>query len=350
MEAVTIRDCYSTSYNELSLHAGAQILILSKERNNSYSAEYEGNVGIVKQENFIFKKPHAFYKDDMIRRDCESFLMYKEEGTFVIRLSSNSTSGFCLSVKYGDGVNHFKIYRDGNSGKFFILNEQFPSLNKLINYHSSHSVSRNYTLYLNYGEEDEPEPQPVIPNLPTHYVPSQPISPTRSNNYSMMPAIQPAIQNLPNNSFNFQPPQLSQFPPVQQPTFSSVNRVGKTNSSNISNLLNIFDQNPPSSNIKSNNFAQRNQAFNNPPFPNLTESPIPPNFKPPPVPKPRPIYPTYKALYDYTAADVDELTLCTGDILEIIEMYDGSSDWWKARKYDTHEEGLVPRNYIESCD
>lgn len=50
-----------------------------------------------------------------------------------------------------------------------------------------------------------------------------------------------------------------------------------------------------------------------------TSKPIPGGGKPRPPMKPKPVLPKCKALYDYTAQDLDELSFKEGDIIEIVK-------------------------------
>ena len=54
---------------------------------------------------------------------------------------------FVISVKCGDGVQHFKVLRDAQ-GKFFLWVVKFNSLNELVEYHHSASVSRYSTIIM----------------------------------------------------------------------------------------------------------------------------------------------------------------------------------------------------------
>ena len=47
--------------------------------------------------------------------------------------------------RYGDGVQHFKVLRDGG-GKYFLWVAKFNSLNELVDYHRTSSVSRTNTI------------------------------------------------------------------------------------------------------------------------------------------------------------------------------------------------------------
>jgi myosin-1 len=71
--------------------------------------------------------------------------------------------------------------------------------------------------------------------------------------------------------------------------------------------------------------------------------PVPGAGRPKPNPKPVIVYPQCKALYDYDARDVDELSLREGDIVDILQEHDGG--WWRGKLKG--KEGLFPANYVE---
>lgn len=49
--------------------------------------------------------------------------------------------------RFGGSVQHFKVLRDG-AGKYFLWVVKFNSLNQLVDYHRTSSVSRTQTIYL----------------------------------------------------------------------------------------------------------------------------------------------------------------------------------------------------------
>ena len=49
--------------------------------------------------------------------------------------------------RYGDDVQHFKVLRD-NAGKYFLWVVKFDSLNELVRYHKTTSISRSQVIFL----------------------------------------------------------------------------------------------------------------------------------------------------------------------------------------------------------
>lgn len=54
---------------------------------------------------------------------------------------------FLALFRYGNDVQHFKVLRDG-AGKYFLWVVKFSSLNELVEYHRTTSVSRNQQIFL----------------------------------------------------------------------------------------------------------------------------------------------------------------------------------------------------------
>eukprot|EP00096_Caligus_rogercresseyi_P005447 TRINITY_DN208_c1_g2_i1.p1 TRINITY_DN208_c1_g2~~TRINITY_DN208_c1_g2_i1.p1 ORF type:complete len:212 (+),score=63.64 TRINITY_DN208_c1_g2_i1:258-893(+) len=147
MEAVAKHDFSATAEDELSFRKGQVLKVLNIEDDkNWYRAECGGKEGLIPS-NYIDMKPHGWYYSRMTRATAEKLLSNKHEGAFVIRVSESSPGDFSLSVKCGDGVQHFKVLRDGG-GKFFLWVVKFNSLNELVEYHYSASVSRSQDIKL----------------------------------------------------------------------------------------------------------------------------------------------------------------------------------------------------------
>lgn len=74
-------------------------------------------------------------------------------------------------------------------------------------------------------------------------------------------------------------------------------------------------------------------------------------FQPPPPraaaqpPPPAPSGPKYIAVYDYTAADEDEISFNEGDEIVDVEVID--EGWMEGRVKGTSRKGMLPSNYVE---
>ncbi|XP_076331048.1 growth factor receptor-bound protein 2 [Tachypleus tridentatus] len=147
MEAISKHDFTATADDELSFCKGQILKVLNVENDmNWYRAELDGAEGLIPS-NYIEMKKHDWYYGRITRADAEKLLLNKHEGAFLIRVSESSPGDFSLSVKCGDGVQHFKVLRD-SQGKFFLWVVKFNSLNELVEYHRSASVSRSQDIKL----------------------------------------------------------------------------------------------------------------------------------------------------------------------------------------------------------
>ncbi|CAG0903338.1 unnamed protein product [Darwinula stevensoni] len=147
MEAVAKHDFNATADDELSFRKNQVLKILNMEDDmNWYKAELEGREGLVPS-NYIEMRPHDWYYGRITRADAERLLQNKHEGAFLVRVSESSPGDFSLSVKCGDGVQHFKVLRDPQC-KFFLWVTKFSSLNELVDYHRSTSISRSQVVML----------------------------------------------------------------------------------------------------------------------------------------------------------------------------------------------------------
>lgn len=55
----------------------------------------------------------------------------------------------------------------------------------------------------------------------------------------------------------------------------------------------------------------------------------------------------YRAIYDYVAQDVDEVSFCEGDVIYEVESID--SGWMTGRVERTGKTGMLPANYVEKA-
>ncbi|CAK9834188.1 Growth factor receptor-bound protein 2, partial [Anthophora retusa] len=147
MEAIAKHDFTATAEDELSFRRSQILKIINMEDDmNWYRAELDNREGLIPS-NYIEMKNHDWYYGRITRADAERLLMNKHEGAFLIRISESSPGDFSLSVKCSDGVQHFKVLRDAQ-GKFFLWVVKFNSLNELVEYHRTASVSRSQDVKL----------------------------------------------------------------------------------------------------------------------------------------------------------------------------------------------------------
>tara|TARA_B110000483_G_scaffold235956_1_gene308296 strand:- start:2 stop:682 length:681 start_codon:yes stop_codon:yes gene_type:complete len=151
MEAIASHNFDATSPDELSFRKGSILKVINKEDENWYNVEQNGSVGFVPS-NYLNMRPNSWFHGRISRVLSEyKLLNCNKEGSFLVRESENSPGGFSLSVRVhnrtGIHVQHFKVLRD-DSGKYFIWLIKFNSLNELIEYHKTYSVSRTDDIFL----------------------------------------------------------------------------------------------------------------------------------------------------------------------------------------------------------
>ncbi|KAL5019055.1 hypothetical protein ScPMuIL_004777 [Solemya velum] len=155
MEAIARHTFEASAHDELSFKTGTVLKVLIKDDDATwYKAEMDGKEGFVPS-NYIKMKPHPWYSGKLSRAEAEERLLDRDgrgsliqpEGAFLVRDRENAPIDFTLSVKVGDGVQHFRVLRDG-AGKYFLWVVKFNSLNQLVEYHRTSSVSRSQHILL----------------------------------------------------------------------------------------------------------------------------------------------------------------------------------------------------------
>ncbi|XP_058848301.1 growth factor receptor-bound protein 2-A isoform X3 [Acipenser ruthenus] len=115
-------------------------------------------------------KAHPWFFGKIPRAKAEEMLnKQRHDGAFLIRESESAPGDFSLSVKFGNDVQHFKVLRDG-AGKYFLWVVKFNSLNELVDYHRSTSVSRNQQIFLR-DIEQVPQVRDTCPSSLSECVP-----------------------------------------------------------------------------------------------------------------------------------------------------------------------------------
>lgn len=95
-----------------------------------------------------------WYQPDMPRENVPGFLINKEIGSFVIRLSSSCKNCFALSIRVPyfanqNGVAHYLITKNNNGFKLKGVDKEFKSLKSLITHYSVMQEILPVTLNLN---------------------------------------------------------------------------------------------------------------------------------------------------------------------------------------------------------
>uniref|UniRef100_A0A8C5YUF1 Adapter protein GRID n=1 Tax=Marmota marmota marmota TaxID=9994 RepID=A0A8C5YUF1_MARMA len=141
MEAVAKFDFLASGEDELSFHTGDVLKV-----EEWFKAELGSQEGYVPK-NFIDIQFPEWFHEGLSRHQAENLLMGKEVGFFIIRASQSSPGDFSISVRHEDDVQHFKVMRD-NKGNYFLWTEKFPSLNKLVDYYRTTSISKQKQIFL----------------------------------------------------------------------------------------------------------------------------------------------------------------------------------------------------------
>ncbi|KAM7180188.1 GRB2-related adapter protein 2 isoform 1-T2 [Macrochelys suwanniensis] len=154
MEAIAKFDFNASGEDELSFRAGDILKILSSQE-EWYRAELRSHEGFVPK-NFIDIHIPIWFNEGISRHEAENLLMSKEVGSFIIRASQNSPGDFSISVRHEDDVQHFRVMRD-TKGNYYLWTEKFQSLNKLVDYYKTSSISRQKLIFLRDGSQEEKE-------------------------------------------------------------------------------------------------------------------------------------------------------------------------------------------------
>lgn len=149
MECLAKFDFHATAADELSFRKNQLLKVLNLgDDKNWCRAEVDGRQGLIPK-NYVEMKPHRWYHGKISRIKAEQMLSNPSypDGAFLVRDSEGTPGDFSISVKCSDGVQHYKILKDG-SGKFFIWVVKFNSINEVVEYHRQQSVSRTQTILL----------------------------------------------------------------------------------------------------------------------------------------------------------------------------------------------------------
>lgn len=145
MEATGKYDFSATAGDELSFRKGDVIKILGTN-DDWFRAEINGMEGFVPR-NYIVTTFPSWYKENTSRQSAQDELMCQPIGAFIIRGSQSSPGDFSISVRHENDVQHFKVMRD-RQGRYYLWSEMFTSLNKLVDYYTHNSISKQSRVFL----------------------------------------------------------------------------------------------------------------------------------------------------------------------------------------------------------
>ncbi|XP_066563208.1 GRB2-related adapter protein 2a [Amia ocellicauda] len=283
MEATGKFDFSATAEDELSFRKGDILKILGTQE-DWFKAELHGHEGFVPR-NYIERRVPSWFQENASRLSAEETLMSREVGAFLIRGSQSSPGDFSISVRHETDVQHFKVMKDGK-GNYFLWSEKFPSLNKLVDFYKSTSISKQKQIYLRDGSRDE----------------SGPAQHQQGKRGSHEERALPQFAGLPNSAAHRR---ASDLPPTQMKRPSLEERAHT--------LGPIPSSAPPS--------RRQSETLPHPSTREMLQ---------------------VRALYDFTAEENDELGFRGGDIIEVLDRSDSS--WWRGRLRG--RVGLFPSNYI----
>lgn len=152
MEGKALHDFNASNNEELTFRKGNVLKVINTDDDiNWYTAELDGKTGFIPS-NYLEMQPFDWYHGKISRLEAESRLMACTfDNAFLVRESESAPGTFSLSVRVqnraGTNVQHFKILKD-ESLKYFLWVMKFNSLNELINYHKTQSVSRSEDIFL----------------------------------------------------------------------------------------------------------------------------------------------------------------------------------------------------------
>ncbi|KAF3846890.1 hypothetical protein F7725_003968, partial [Dissostichus mawsoni] len=146
----------TTADDELSFKRGEVLKVLNEECDqNWYKAELNGKDGFIPK-NYIEMKAHPWFFGKIPRAKAEEMLNKQRHDGPSSSERARAHRETSLSL-FGNDVQHFKVLRDG-AGKYFLWVVKFNSLNELVDYHRSTSVSRNQQIFLRDIEQAPQHP------------------------------------------------------------------------------------------------------------------------------------------------------------------------------------------------
>uniref|UniRef100_A0A8C9QQT7 Adapter protein GRID n=1 Tax=Spermophilus dauricus TaxID=99837 RepID=A0A8C9QQT7_SPEDA len=319
MEAVAKFDFLASGEDELSFHTGDVLKILSNQE-EWFKAELGSQEGYVPK-NFIDIQFPEWFHEGLSRHQAENLLMGKEVGFFIIRASQSSPGDFSISVRHEDDVQHFKVMRD-NKGNYFLWTEKFPSLNKLVDYYRTTSISKQKQIFLrdrtreDQGHRGNSLERRSQGSLHLSGAVGEEIRPSMNRKLSDHPPPPPSQYHQ-----HQQPP--PQYPTGPQPPPQRYQQHHHLHQERRGGSLDINDGHCGEGSEV--NAALMHRRHTDPAQLQLAGR-----------------VRWARALYDFEALEDDELGFHSGEVVEVLDSSNPS--WWTGRLHN--KLGLFPANYV----
>ncbi|XP_006865321.1 PREDICTED: GRB2-related adapter protein 2 [Chrysochloris asiatica] len=321
MEAIAKFDFTASGEDELSFHSGDVMKILSNQE-EWFKAELGSQEGYVPK-NFIDIQFPEWFHEGLSRHQAENLLMGKEVGFFIIRASQSSPGDFSISVRHEDDVQHFKVMRD-NKGNYFLWTEKFPSLNKLVDFYRTTSISKQKQIFLrDRSREDQGHRGNSLDRRP-------------QGGPHLSGAVGEEIRPSMNRKLSDHPPSLSKrFHQHQQPPPQYPSATQQPQPRYLQHHHFLPDRRGGSLDINDGHSGlgvgcEMNAALMHRRHTDPVQLQVAGRVR------------WARALYDFEALEDDELGFRSGEMVEVLD--NAHPSWWTGRLHN--KLGLFPANYV----